>query len=74
MGITRNGGDTFNSKVEFSSGKPSLFKERHNKTAETAINMKADVMLFSQFTQANNIIRNTVREVDSRARNLVFFC
>lgn len=72
MGITANTRNTFYSKVEreqlvaalLSVCKSSGFQEGNNETAETAIDMKTDIILGGELTESGDVILVTIWEVD----------
>ena len=50
-------------EVEGPDGEPGFFKEWHDKAAETAVNVQANLVLGGELPERDNVILVAVREV-----------
>lgn len=70
VGVTADRGDTVHSEVESLDREAVVLKERHDKAAQTAINVQPDVVLLCKLAQCDNVILATIREIDCRPYDL----
>ncbi len=70
MGVATDAGDTLDSEVEWLHGEASLFQEWHDKAAQATVHMQTNFVLGGKFSESDNVVLVSVREIDSRAHDL----
>jgi hypothetical protein len=68
--VARDRSYAFNSEVEQPCREPRLLEERYDEAAEATVDMEANVVVLSNFSESNDVIHSTIGEIDGGSNDL----
>jgi hypothetical protein len=68
--IARYTGDTRNSEIETLDGEPGFLEEGNYEASQTAVDVQADLVLFGELAEGDDIVHAAIWEVDRRTYEL----